>query len=53
MGKDLVISAAVSLNTFIGTDGKPMTDVSAFAKVLYDIGASSVLKLPSDYPMET
>jgi len=52
VGKNLVISAAVPLNTFIGTDGKPMTDVSAFAKVLYDIGASSALKLPTNYPMK-
>lgn len=52
VGKNLIISAAVGLNTFKGTDGKPMTDVSAFAEVLYDIGASSVLKTSKQPPNE-
>jgi len=32
--KDLIISAAVSLTPFVGPDGKPLSDVSAFGKVL-------------------
>ncbi|KAI9458903.1 chitinase [Lactarius psammicola] len=32
--KDLIISAAVSIKPFVGSDGNPMTDVSEFAKVL-------------------
>ena len=35
----LTLSAAVSITTFIGSDGKPMTDVSGFAKVLDYIGS--------------
>jgi chitinase len=38
--KHLIISAAVSLNPFVGPDGKPMSDVSAFGKVLNYIGSS-------------
>lgn len=32
--KNLYITAAVGVNTFLGSDGQPMTDVSGFAKVL-------------------
>ncbi|KAH9168902.1 chitinase [Lactarius sanguifluus] len=32
--RDLIISAAVSVKPFVGSDGNPMTDVSEFAKVL-------------------
>ncbi|KAI9444239.1 chitinase [Lactarius indigo] len=32
--QDLIISAAVSIEPFVGPDGNPMTDVSEFAKVL-------------------
>ena len=35
----LSISAAVYLAPFIGSDGKPMKDVSGFAKVLDYIGS--------------
>lgn len=33
-GKGLYISAAVPITTYIGSDGKPLTDMSEFAKVL-------------------
>ena len=36
--QDLIISAAVSITPFVGSSGTPMTDVSAFAKVLDYIG---------------
>jgi chitinase len=46
-GKNLILSAAVSLSPFAGSDGAPMRNVSAFAKVLdfieimvYDITGS-------------
>ncbi|KAI9444238.1 glycoside hydrolase family 18 protein [Lactarius indigo] len=32
--QDLIVSAAVSVKPFVGSDGNPMTDVSGFAKVL-------------------
>ncbi|KAH9057928.1 glycoside hydrolase family 18 protein [Lactarius deliciosus] len=32
--QNLIISAAVSVKPFVGSDGNPMTDVSGFAKVL-------------------
>jgi chitinase len=32
--EDLIITAAVTVTPFIGSDGNPMTDVSEFAKVL-------------------
>ncbi|KAI0263099.1 glycoside hydrolase [Gloeopeniophorella convolvens] len=32
--QDLILSAAVSITPFVGTDGTPMSDVSGFAKVL-------------------
>jgi chitinase len=35
----LIISAAVSLTPFVDSNGTPMTDVSAFAKVLNYIGS--------------
>jgi chitinase len=40
-GKDIVLSAAVSVTPFIGPDGNPLTDVSAFADVLDYIGLPS------------
>ena len=36
---ELIISAAVSIVPFAGSDGKPITDVSEFAKVLNYIGS--------------
>jgi chitinase len=35
----LILSAAVSLKPFIGSDGNPMSSVSEFAKVLDSIGS--------------
>ncbi|KAH8984623.1 glycoside hydrolase family 18 protein [Lactarius akahatsu] len=32
--RDMIVSAAVSVKPFVGSDGNPMTDVSEFAKVL-------------------
>ena len=37
--ENLIISAAVSVTPFVGSDGNPMTDVSGFAKVLDYIGS--------------
>jgi chitinase len=37
--EDLIITAAVTVTPFIGSDGNPMTDVSEFAKVLDYIGS--------------
>jgi chitinase len=37
--QDLIISAAVSITPFVGSDGSPLTDVSAFAAVLDSIGS--------------
>jgi chitinase len=37
--EDLIITAAVTITPFIGSDGNPMTDVSEFAKVLDYIGS--------------
>jgi chitinase len=37
--QDLIISAAVSITPFVGSDGNPMKDVSGFAKVLNYIGS--------------
>jgi hypothetical protein len=42
----LIISAAVSVTPFVGSNGTPMTDVSAFAKVLNYIGSL----FPGFYP---
>jgi hypothetical protein len=39
MAPNLILSAAVSLNPFVGSDGNPMSDVSEFAKVLDYIGS--------------
>jgi chitinase len=36
---DLIVSAAVSIAPFLGSDGNPITDVSEFAKVLDYIGS--------------
>jgi chitinase len=38
--KKLIVSAAVSLTPFVGSDGNPLSDVSAFEKVLDYIGSS-------------
>ena len=38
VGSTLIISAAVSMTPFTGSDGKPMSDVSAFADSLDWIG---------------
>ncbi len=38
-GPNLIISAAVSVLPFVGTDGKPLTDVSEFSVVLNYIGS--------------
>ncbi len=45
--KDLIISAAVSLTPFVGSDGKPLSDVSAFGKVLNYICSSLFVLLIS------
>jgi chitinase len=37
--KDLIISAAVSITPFVGSNGQPMSDVSEFGKVLNNIGS--------------
>ncbi|SRR6266478_2973903 len=37
-GPNLIISAAVPVNPFVGPDGKPLTDVSGFGQVLDYIG---------------
>jgi len=39
--EDIIISAAVSITTFVGFDGNPMSDVSGFADVLDYIGTPS------------
>jgi hypothetical protein len=38
MGKQLVLSAAVSMQPFLGPTGAPLKDVSMFARVLDYIG---------------
>ena len=38
VGQNLILSAAVGMKPFNGSDGNPMTDVSAFAKVFDHIG---------------
>jgi chitinase len=38
-GPNLTISAAVSVNPFVGPDGNSLTDVSAFGQVLDYIGS--------------
>ena len=38
VGSKLIISAAVGITPFTGSDGKPMSDVSAFADSLDWIG---------------
>jgi chitinase len=37
-GKNLVLTAAVGIEPFVGSDGQPMDDVSQFADVLDRIG---------------
>jgi len=39
IGRNQYLSAAVGITPFMGPDGTPMTDVSAFAKQLDHIGA--------------
>ena len=36
---DLILTAAVSITPFVGPDGKPLTNVAEFAKVLDYIGS--------------
>jgi len=36
---NLIISAAVPVNPFMGPDGKPLKDVTGFGKVLDNIGS--------------
>jgi len=43
--QDIILSAAVAVVPFIGSDGNPISDVSEFAKVLNYIG-SGLLALP-------
>lgn len=38
IGKNLYLSAAVGITPFVGSDGTPMSDVSAFASPLNHIG---------------
>lgn len=38
MQPNLILTAAVSLTPFLDSNGKPMSDVSGFAKVLDYIG---------------
>jgi chitinase len=38
-GEDLVLSAAVQTEPFVGANGMPLADVSGFAKVLDYIGS--------------
>lgn len=38
VGQNLILSAAVGMKPFSGSDGSPMTDVSGFAKVFDHIG---------------
>jgi hypothetical protein len=38
-GPNLIISAAVPVNPFVGPDGKPLTNVSGFGQVLDYIGS--------------
>jgi chitinase len=43
MGKNLYLTAAVSITPFMGPDGTPMNDVSEFAQYLDHIGEFSIL----------
>lgn len=43
--QDLIISAAVSVKPFVGSDGNPMSDVTGFAKVLDYIGSLFVTSI--------
>jgi len=58
-GSDLTISAAVSVTPFVGPDGNPLTDVSAFGQVLdyieimnYDIWTSSSSSVGPNAPLD-
>jgi hypothetical protein len=44
-GQDLVLTAAVGITPFVGSDGAPMNDVSEFAKVLDRIGMPPLMCL--------
>ena len=52
VGQNLILSAAVGMKPFNGSDGKPMTDVSAFAKVFDHIGSHSFTN-PTGIPSKT
>ena len=41
--KKLIVSAAVSLTPFVGSDGNPLSGVSAFEEVLDYIGSSFLI----------
>jgi len=49
IGKNLYLSAAVGITPFMGPDGTPMEDVSAFAEQLDHIGALSDNQLEQDF----
>ncbi|KAF8500362.1 glycoside hydrolase [Russula emetica] len=58
-GSNLTISAAVSVTPFVGPDGNPLTDVSAFGQVLdyieimnYDIWTSSSSSVGPNAPLD-
>jgi hypothetical protein len=48
--ENLLLSAAVPVKPFIGSEGSPLSDVTAFAKVLDYIG-SPISAFPSDSPL--
>ncbi|KAH9040549.1 glycoside hydrolase superfamily [Lactarius hengduanensis] len=57
--QNLIISAAVSVKPFVGSDGNPMTDVSGFAKVLnyielmnYDVWGSWSVSVGPNAPLD-
>lgn len=49
IGRNLYLSAAVGITPFMGPDGTPMEDVSAFAEQLDHIGALSDNQLEQDF----
>jgi len=49
IGKKLYLSAAVGITPFMGPDGTPMEDVSAFAEQLNHIGALSGNELEQNF----
>lgn len=51
LAPNLTLSAATSVNPWVGSDGNPMTDVSAYASALNWIGGYLSLQSPSPaYP---